>query len=417
MSVGATTVCIQGFPADASTRELKNLCRFMGGFVHAHVAFAAAGPGALPSALFCKFEAPEAAVAAIEVVGGQPYDVDAPGNVLKAEFARRELEVRPGSRLPAPVGAAGRPVARPAPRAPHAAPHAATHAAAAGIGRVGSTGGELVTLAVLGLTDRGRRPEEVQDWFRGLPGFVTLQPNERLGGFFVKFDSQPAAERALQEANSLQYGAEWARRNLDDDRGVAVPQVTVAPIVHGPPAMVPVGTAQRRYTASGEELMTLAVLGLRDRGLDVDEVQQWFLNRPGYVNLQWNDRIGGIFVRFSSFVDADRALHDAGARGYGAEWARRNLDDDRGAATAWPPARFPAQPQAYGAQQAHRTLQAHGAPQAYGAPSFHGAAPYQQGGPPPKRPRGIVGELATIAVLGFNVKQGSFPDSLQDYLE
>jgi len=179
--------------------------------------------------------------------------------------------------------------------------------------------------------------------------------------------------------------------------------------------MVPVGTAQRRYTASGEELMTLAVLGLRDRGLDVDEVQQWFLNRPGYVNLQWNDRIGGIFVRFSSFVDADRALHDAGARGYGAEWARRNLDDDRGAATAWPPARFPAQPQAYGAQQAHRTLQAHGAPQAYGAPSFHGAAPYQQGGPPPKRPRGIVGELATIAVLGFNVKQGSFPDSLQDY--
>eukprot|EP00928_Gymnodinium_smaydae_P083397 TRINITY_DN66636_c0_g1_i1.p2 TRINITY_DN66636_c0_g1~~TRINITY_DN66636_c0_g1_i1.p2 ORF type:complete len:149 (-),score=31.39 TRINITY_DN66636_c0_g1_i1:4-450(-) len=105
MAQGITTICIQGFPQDASARELKNFCRFVPGFEGAHVGFSNVGP----TALFVKFETNEYAAAAIDFVAGVVFDTDAaiPGPGLKAEFARREMEVR-ASALPSPLMSADR---------------------------------------------------------------------------------------------------------------------------------------------------------------------------------------------------------------------------------------------------------------------------------------------------------------------
>lgn len=419
---GVSTICVQGFPPEASPRELKNLCRFVKGFVHAHVAFAAQSPMALPSALFCKFESPELAAEAIEAVSGQPYDLDSPGHTLKAELARRELEVRPNSRLPVQMAATG---AQASAWPVHRPPVVVQRPTEINGVKIGSTGGELVTLAVLSLAERGLLVEEVQNWFSGQAGFVTSQPNERLGGIFVKFDSQANAEMALQEANANQYGAQWARRNLDDDRSA------------------PLGATggSRRVTTSGEELVTLAVLALREKGLDGEEVQQWFHDRRGLVKVQWNDRLGGLFAKFESYADAENAMQETNAMGYGADWARRNLDDER----PW----LQGQPQqlqngaqqrggyqqGYGGQQGYSGQQSYGrgyggacssgyggqqgcgGGKGYGVQQGYDAGHGQYGGPP-KRQRGIGidGELNTIVVMGISLKQNQH-SNLQEYFQ
>merc|ERR1712187_424291 len=117
------------------------------------------------------------------------------------------------------------------------------------------------------------------------------------------FDSAALAERALQAANSgnHQYGAEWARRSFDVDIDNAISK------------------------AAGD-LDTLVVLGLQSKGLKHDKIQQWFQRCPGFLKLQANERHDAVFVKFDAPKFADQALNDANRIGFGAEWARRNLD-------------------------------------------------------------------------------------------
>merc|ERR1740129_2436642 len=84
--------------------------------------------------------------------------------------------------------------------------------------RVGATGGELVTIVVFGLKEKGLQPGDLETFFKERPGFESLQMNDRIDGMFVRFSSGAFAEQAMNEANTQQVGAEWARRNLDDDR-------------------------------------------------------------------------------------------------------------------------------------------------------------------------------------------------------
>jgi len=356
------TICIVGFPAEAQPRELKNLCRFMTGFEGAHVAFA--GPGQ-SSALFVKFVSPEIARNAMDMLHGAPFDVDAPQVILKVEYARREMEVRPNSLLPAPMVALTPPpagdrnmaLARPPaaiappggvhmtdqappnvdayppvhrPVAPLAAPPPQVPGPNGQMIRVGLTGGELTTIVVLRLKEKGFIPEELMQWFQQRPGFLTLHVNERIDGLFVKFGSGTAAERAMEDANAQNFGCEWARRNLDDDigpnRAVAPPSAFPQPVAALPPAAPSGYIAAKRQRSNLGELNTITILGIRDKELAPEMLQQWFSQKPGFVAMQINERINGVFAKFSDQASAMAVLEEANAMQWGAEWPRRNLD-------------------------------------------------------------------------------------------
>lgn len=333
MQTAISTICIVGFPPEALPRELKNLCRFLTGYEGAHVAFAGAGQS---SALFVKFTAHDHARVAMEMLQGVPFDQDVPQVTLRVEFARREMEVRPNSLLPAPMAAPAPPlfngnraVARPAaPAVPGQGitpPLFQGHQPPGGR-RVGLTGGELTTITVLGMREKGIAPEDLKAWFQQRPGFLVLHVNDRIDGLFVKFDTSHNAELCLEDAKAMQLGAEWARRNLDDDvlppgQPLAVPVAPQPPPVYQPPLY-----QAKRQRAVGGELNTITILGIREKELTAEMLQHWFSERPGFVAMQVNDRINGVFAKFSTSQGAQQVLEEANALNWGAEWARRNLD-------------------------------------------------------------------------------------------
>eukprot|EP00927_Polykrikos_kofoidii_P077016 TRINITY_DN7400_c0_g1_i1.p1 TRINITY_DN7400_c0_g1~~TRINITY_DN7400_c0_g1_i1.p1 ORF type:complete len:328 (+),score=64.60 TRINITY_DN7400_c0_g1_i1:198-1181(+) len=322
-----TTICIVGFSPDATPRELKNLCRFCSGFEDSHVAFA--GTQGQASALFVKFADAEYARNAIEAIHGAPFDQDAPHGNLRAEFARREMEARPAapwqsdrpsSRLPPPPVFSGSLPPPPVYEGSYGGSSRRSN---------GSGGGEpICTMTILGLRSKGLTVHEIEKWCMQRTGFVTMQVNERIDGVFCRFVSSHDAEKAIQEGKKMNWGAEWARRNLDDDGAVraALPPPPAAPPPppqfhgsHGPPP------AKRSRTGGGDS-DTVTVLGLNEKGLAHGDVQQWFQQRPGFLALQVNERIDALFVKFACHTDAENAIHDANDIGFGAEWARRNLD-------------------------------------------------------------------------------------------
>mmetsp|Transcript_78149 Transcript_78149/g.253039 ORF Transcript_78149/g.253039 Transcript_78149/m.253039 type:complete len:138 (+) Transcript_78149:413-826(+) len=136
----------------------------------------------------------------------------------------------------------------------------------------------------------------------------------------------------------MHFGAEWAtRRNLDDDVGPKPPLPPApAPVAYVPQPMPPAppavagcgsypGPAKRQRSSAGE-LDTITILGIREKDLSPDMLQQWFSERPGFVAMQVNERINGVFAKFSSHSYAMQVLDEANTMQFGAEWARRNLD-------------------------------------------------------------------------------------------
>lgn len=238
--VGVSTICIVGFAPEAQARELKNLCRFFPGFQGAHVGFS----GQRSTTLFVKFDYPEQAHEAIELVQGKPFDLDIPQlGQLRAEFARREMEVREskgfkgkgGPTVPAPWHAA------PPPRAGggdygaweqggkkgfkgsfkgafQGGPKGGYHdTVGAKRPRSGPEldGTELDTIAILGYKEKKLDAEQLHSWFSQQPGFLMLHANERIPAIFVKFETSVKAEAGMKAANDAGFGSEWARRNLD----------------------------------------------------------------------------------------------------------------------------------------------------------------------------------------------------------
>jgi len=205
--------------------------------------------------------------------------------------------------------------------------------------RQGLTGGELTTITVLGMQEKGLLPEELVPWFNARPGYVTHHVNERIDALFIKYASGSAAERVMQEANVQNFGCEWARRNLDDDIGaqrqhapppMAYPPAQMHPpmgqIVHPPPNAGYAGPPAKRQRSNLGELSTVTVLGFKEKELTPDMMNQWFSAKPGFVAMQVNERINGVFAKFTTQAEAQQVLEEANSMGWGAEWARRNLD-------------------------------------------------------------------------------------------
>jgi len=217
------------------------LCRFTPGFEGAHVSFS--GPSRNASALFIKFRTPDQALAAMDSINGAPFDIEVPGATLKAEFARREMEVRQaGTTLPAAPpppngyrvparnvvppppqyrGFSEEPRKRPVERPPpppqehyRAAPPPPPQLSPAAAKRLRG-GPELDTITILAVREKNLSQDYLHDWFSQRHGFVALHINDRINAVFAKFSSCSAAESALRAANANNFGAEWARRNLD----------------------------------------------------------------------------------------------------------------------------------------------------------------------------------------------------------
>lgn len=246
-----STINVIGFAPDATARELKNLLRFLQGYQGAHVT-----PGRGAPCLFAKFESVEEAAAAIQVINGQQWDMDnpAPHTILKADFARREMEVREAVAQQGVPGnwAAAQSVARqmagppandyafqqpqqqawkkPRPAgwnqqqgfqqqgfvAPQMAPQMVSPAQAHNPSHPAPDGAGKDTITIMGLKEKGiHNPEQMHQWFSQIPGFMALHVNERIGALFIKFSSHEEAEVGLATANEHEFGAEWARRNLD----------------------------------------------------------------------------------------------------------------------------------------------------------------------------------------------------------
>lgn len=349
-----TTICVVGFPAGVALRELKNLCRFTPGFVGAHVA----ADSRRGSTLFVRFLSVEFAQAAIEGITGAPFDPDLPGDPLKAEFARREMEVRQGP----PAG--GPPAWKPQYGGPVGGP---------------SAGEEIVTVCVLGMQDKGFTLDELRQWFSHRPGYITSQANQRVDGIFVKFTASQLAQRAIADAAAEGLVVEWARRNLDEELagGARAAWQQPQPVVH-----------QQAYNANAGgigDIVTVTVLGIQDKGLVLDDLQQWFQQRPGFVTSQVHTRVDGIFVKFDSKYAAEQAIGDAAAVGFVVEWARRNLDENLVGAA--------------------------------GPVVAHGDRGVYAGGPAAKRPRVAGGsDTNTITILGLGSK-GLTQDDVQSWLQ
>lgn len=148
------------------------------------------------------------------------------------------------------------------------------------------------------------------------------QVNDRIDAIFVKFDASETADRAIQDAQAEGVSAEWARRNLDDERPAAVGVRTheVAGWTDGE------GLDRSVRQRVDGDLDTIAFLGIQASGYRQADITSWISQRPGYVTHKSNGRIDGAFAKFASRALAARALHDANVEGLCAEWARRNLD-------------------------------------------------------------------------------------------
>jgi len=417
-----TTICVTGFPPEAQARELKNLARFMQGFEGAHVAFANEGRGV--TSLFAKFVSPAIAGCAIEALNGIAFDIDVPGCTLKAEWARREMEVRGGSALPAHLGAANRgaaarpppsyqPLSGPLSGVPQVGPaltggHSG-YVQAISANRTGATGGELVTITILGISEKRMVLEDLLSWFQQRPGFVALQVNERIDAIFARFVTSVFAEQCIHDANAMGFGAEWARRNLDDDIGAQnAARVTAQPAAYvaAPYAPAPAGpggggggyAAAPAPPRGQETLVTITILGMREKGLSSDEMQNWFTSQPGFVAMQANQRIDGLFVKYATQQLAMQVMSDGNQKfGFGAEWARRNLDDDKSQS----------QQQQGGGFHAFAGAAVGVAPQLHHASGQFG---------PAKRQRTQTGELDTICILSMKEK-GLAPSDVQQWFQ
>merc|ERR1711935_584102 len=133
----------------------------------------------------------------------------------------------------------------------------------------------------------------------------------------------------MGSANVMSFGAEWARRNLEEDGQAATSahQGWTDPM----PAMPAIGwtDAMQAYMATAAtamsgagEIDTIAVFGAQSNGMSKDKLRQWFDQRPGFVTLQVNKKLDGTFVKFASQAHADQALKDAHGASINAEWAR-----------------------------------------------------------------------------------------------
>lgn len=214
-----------------------------------------------------------------------------------------------------------------------------------------------------------------------LPGFerAILTKTNTL---FAKFQAQELAEQAIEiltyrkydddDPKSVPVSAQMAKNELAENcKQTAVPFVASAPppmsfatpAASGKGGYVPAGkgkvvvvpqgyapaygkgkTADWGYTDPGQaawgnnaakrqrtaqeptEIFTLAVLGMKSKGLTEETVTEAFMQTPGFLGTKASPQTDGLFAKFETPQHAQDALVSLETHGVHAEMARRNAD-------------------------------------------------------------------------------------------
>lgn len=329
-----STIFLAGFPADATPRELDNLCRFMPGFVTSNVVTTKG------TMLFVLFDTAANARAAISVINQQPFDRTMEGEPLRAQMARSNMR-SPGA---APEPQWGPPGAAPhkvppswVPARHQPPPPAGPHPFEAGLGQkrprqMPENPGQVDTVAVIGAKEKGFDEETLRYFFEGLPGFACFRVNTRVGGGFAKFASSEHAAQAVDAAALQGIPAEMAKTSMSSSAGQPAPAM-VQPHSQPPPPVQPPqwgggwggGNKRQRTQEDPSQVDTVASIGAAEAGIDEQTLRSFFEGLPGFVAFKANPRMGGGFSKFSSVALAKGAIQAAKDSGIPADMARSSM--------------------------------------------------------------------------------------------
>jgi len=347
-----STIFVAGLPLDALPRELENTLRFFPGYEGMKIS-GSKGGGKGGGAMFVRFDYADNASAAMKVLNNQPFDLQYPAEVMRAEMARSDMK-SPISPVPRQAASQVYPVYQPPPPR-HAPPPISAYQPAYSLPMVAAKYGQgpprkrprgeeggIDTLAVLGATEKGYSERAVEDFFLMLPGYICFKASKKVGGGFVKFQSHELAREALQVAVESGLEGQMAKTSMSSPdvakdgveqyefRQPAPPRDLhyaggphsdrSSPMQRGGGG----GGGSSRKQSSGVD--TIILQGVLEKGHTFDTLQELFSQIKGFVAFKANPRVGGGFVKFIDALHASDAIEEAQHHGLEAQMARSSMN-------------------------------------------------------------------------------------------
>lgn len=368
-----STIFVAGLPVDATYRELENTVRFFPGYEALKISTRAGGKGGGGgAAMFVKFSDAVTAENAAQVLNGVPFDTSYPDIPMRVEIARSDMK----SLSPQVVGMLTQQIGMgygqppPPPGAPaglqqyveawdhhhHQQQYAAEglypaelyaqeqHYAPEMSGKRGreDQAGHIDTLVLLGVLEKGYTEQQLEEFYASMPGFIAFKSNARVGGGFVKFASPAFALQAIDHSLAQKIEAQLARSNMNVGGmvatagapsygsggfpgGIPPPPVGMPPSSMGGRGGAPPPKRARETQAPGT-VDTLVLHGVTEKGFTDQQIEEFFMQVPGFVAYRANARVGGGFVKFGSPQLAKEAIDIAASSGIEAQIARSNMN-------------------------------------------------------------------------------------------
>lgn len=336
------TLLITGFPETTSDREMDNYCRFMPGFVGSKSKFKT-----WPM-VFVKFDHPQSAAMARDIIDRQPFDVQDDSVTLKAHIANSELQ-NPGVGLQFRKGRGpsiqagplhallGIPLASPESKGCWEAEKGGRSwdqgkgkhgkgssykgsgdtweasgkgvqvgvidaswevASAAKRQRFDVPDAGMDTICIMGCFEKGLTEETLKSYFASVEGYLTLQISRGTGHCFVKFSTHAQAVASLDIASNLE--PQMARRSLSmypsevaavgggHDVGYQAQEQALWSTPLSAPAVVN-GKGKGPGKQAPEDpstVDTICILGADSQGLTETALGQFFEQLEGFTGLR-----------------------------------------------------------------------------------------------------------------------------------
>lgn len=323
-----TTLFIAGFPSEATSRELKNLCRLFPGYEGCNVNCKGRGSGSL----FVKFQTVQDANEAMSVLKNLPFDEEHPDEfLLKVSYAKRDLDmyIEPiifSERYALPPGTA--PTLRMLKE-----------------GVRGDGGRTALDFHGHHRTSKRMRDEELCDERRVRR---RVGGDDRYDHGHGHDDDNDRGRRRLHRTHDRIKDSGRHRgdghvrhlgRNSDpcyghDDGHMRHGRDRDEHRRDGGRDRCHARSSDYGHSCKYEsdlnpdhgDIDTVAVLNMRDKGISDEKVRHWSGKEPGFVTMHYNPKIDGFFIKYASPEDAEYAKEALNRRNVDAEMARRNLE-------------------------------------------------------------------------------------------
>jgi len=296
-----STICVVGFGSDdIPRRELRNLLRWFPGYEGCNISEPREAPRK-ELALYAKFVDKIHAQGAAETLSGLPFDVDNPQDYMRADLAKKELNLkevnsRAGREDNNGKGDDNDPMDGANPFEDQIAPAEGLRSSAPS-SLVADNAALNALVGNLGLASQQ------------LGALNSLAGLAGLGG-------------GLNQLAALGMVGPVASAG----QPTAPPQ-TLPPLT--PTSGAPVsGSGQafkEKAESQGGPIETIAILGMSEKNITEEYLRREFSQLPGFSTMKVNPRMGAAFAKFESRAHAEAAMLASNALGLGAEWARRNL--------------------------------------------------------------------------------------------